>query len=150
MVQGREQRRLSRLAIAMNQKARQRGVKGLITAADLAYLEKHQGTCAYCRVKLEVGHGTFDHQIPFDRGGSNHFHNLKRCCTACQREKFTKTSQEYDEYRQLMATCLVCKKVYKPRWAEWRNGKARTCSHECAARLRWIGKSLESASQPPS
>lgn len=149
MTQGREQRRLARLAIAMNQKARQRGVRGTLTAADLAYLETHRTTCAYCGVKLEVGHGTFDHVTPFDRGGTNFFHNVTRCCTACQREKFTKTASEYDEYRQLMATCLVCQKVYKPRWAEWRNGKARTCSHECAARSRWIGKASVSVLPRP-
>jgi hypothetical protein len=137
--QTKEQRRLIRLAASMNKKARRLGAPGLLTAEDLARITLKQSTCKYCRVRLEVGQGSFDHIIAFDRGGANAFHNVTRCCFACQRSKFTKSEAEYAKHRTLTVTCPVDGTVFKPRWAEWINGRARVCSRRCAAKSRWLG-----------
>lgn len=130
-----EQRRLLRLASAYNKKARRLGVPGVVTAVDLA---RKAPFCFYCKIGLEVGQGTFDHIIPFDRRGTNENHNIARCCITCNREKFNKTPEEFEAHKELIVACVVCGKEYKPRWAEYQNGRARTCSPSCAAKKRWI------------
>jgi hypothetical protein len=140
MGQTKEQRRLIRLAASMNKKARRLGAPGLLTAEDLARIALKSKTCRYCGVRLEIGQGSFDHIIAFDRGGANAFHNVTRCCFACQRSKFTKTEAEYAKHRSLIVSCSVCGTEFKPRWGEWINGRARVCSRRCAARSRWLGR----------
>jgi HNH endonuclease len=136
-MQGAERRRLVRLASAINTKARRLGARGRISPEDLARIQLQQDQCEYCGVKLEIGQGSFDHRIAYDRGGQNILSNVTRCCFTCQREKFTKSVSEYDEYKTLTSKCVVCGKEFKPRWGEWKRGRARTCSHQCAAKLRW-------------
>lgn len=136
-MQGKEQRRLIRLAGAINTKARRIGARGQISAADLARIQLAQRKCEYCGVELEVGQGTFDHRIAYERGGHNEPSNITRCCVKCNRSKFTKSAAEYAEFQTLESECAVCGNRFKPRWGEWQRGKARTCSHRCAARLRW-------------
>lgn len=132
-----EQRRLTRLAIAYNRKAARYGVPGYTTAESLA---RKPLQCFYCEIGLEVGQGTFDHKLPFDRGGTNEDDNIVRCCLTCNREKFNKTPSEFAEHKELVATCIVCGIQYKPRWGEWINGRARVHSRSCAAKLRWMNK----------
>lgn len=132
-----EQRRLIRVAAAMNAKARRLGRPGRIDWTDLHRLEAGGRPCFYCGIFLEEGHGTFDHAQALDAGGPNNPMNVVRCCTTCNRRKFTKTPAEYAAHQELEVACVVCGKVYKPRWAEYQNGRARTCSHACAARKRW-------------
>lgn len=136
-MQGKEQRRLVRLANAINTKAKKVGARGSITAADLARIQLNQRSCEYCGVDLEIGQGTFDHRIAYERGGHNVPSNITRCCITCNRSKFTKTVEEYEQFKQLEVECVVDGVKFKPRWGEWQRGKARTCSHRCAARLRW-------------
>ena len=130
-----EQRRLIRLAAAYNQKAARLGVPGIVSASDLFQKPR---SCRYCGIGLEPGQGTFDHVMPFDRGGTNDNDNIVRCCLTCNREKFNKTPAEFTAHQQLTVSCLVCGKEYKPRWAEYQNGRARTCSPSCAAKKRWM------------
>ena len=140
-MQSKEQRRLIRLAGAINQKARRIGAHGLISAEDLAMVILRQPTCAYCGTELELGQGSFDHQLPYERGGQNMPSNITRVCWKCQRSKFTMTPTEWIAFQQVMVRCKVCNKEFKPRHGEWARGKATTCSHRCAARLRWMGRS---------
>jgi len=121
----------------MNAKARRLGRAGRIHWADLYRLEVETPECFYCHIGLEVGQGTFDHVLALDAGGTNDPRNVVRCCMTCNREKFTKTAAEFAMHRDLVVACEVCGKSYKPRWAEYQNGRARTCSHACAARKRW-------------
>lgn len=130
-----EERRLTRLAISYNRKAARLGVSGTVTAVDLA---RKPAQCHYCTIGLEVGQGTFDHVIPFDRGGSNQPENIVRCCLTCNRTKFNKTPAEFAAHRELEMECQVCGKRYKPRWGEYINGRARVCSRSCAAKKRWM------------
>jgi 5-methylcytosine-specific restriction endonuclease McrA len=141
MTQGSEQRRLVRLAASYNSKARRLGVRGTVTAEDLLWIETSTwGTiCHYCGIALEVGQGTFDHVIPLDRGGQNSALNIVRCCLTCNRGKFTKTPEQFARHQERTVTCARpgCGKQFKPRWAEYENGRARLCSRRCAALWRW-------------
>lgn len=137
MTQGPEQRRLIRLAHSMNRKARRVGAIGTVVAEDLARIELATKTCRYCRVGLEVGQGSFDHIIPFDKGGANAYHNIARCCMTCQRSKFTKTEEEHAEYAALVKICPIDGKEFRPRHGDWRKGLGRYCSRSCSAKARW-------------
>jgi 5-methylcytosine-specific restriction endonuclease McrA len=133
-MQTREQRRLIRIASAMNTKARRLGAYGVISAAELA---SKPPACFYCGVTLEPGQGTFDHRLAWARGGNNTSVNIVRCCLSCNRRKFDKTPGEFEEHKTLVSTCIVCGQMFQPRWAEWQAGRARTCSRSCAAKKRW-------------
>lgn len=135
--QSKEQRRLERLAHGINRKARAVGAVGTIFAADLARIELDHKTCRYCGVGLEIGQGSFDHIISFDKGGANKFHNIARCCMSCQRSKFTKSEQEFAEYSVLELVCPIDGKRFRPRHGDWRKGLGRYCSRSCSAKARW-------------
>lgn len=137
MTQGREERRLRRIAAAYNKDAVALGQRHVIEWDHLLQVEEARGDCAYCGVELDIGQGTFDHAIPLDRGGPNANYNLNRCCYTCQREKGTKTPEEYAAYKELWVTCPIDGTVFKPRWNEWLAGRGRLCSRRCAARKRW-------------
>lgn len=130
-----EQRRLTRLAASYNTKARKLGIDGFIFPSELAAKPLR---CNYCGIGLEVGQGTFDHAVPFDRGGTNTEDNIVRCCLSCNRRKFTKSPVEFAQHQNLVVNCKVCGRAYTPRWGEWINGRARTCSLRCAGRKRWL------------
>jgi 5-methylcytosine-specific restriction endonuclease McrA len=138
MTQGAEQRRLTRLAIRMNRRAAKSGVRGTVVAEDLARIVASSDFCHYCGVGLERGRGSFDHAIALDRGGLNVPSNIVRACYTCNRTKFDKTPEEMAAYATLRVNCRVCGKEYHPRYAEWINGRARTCSRSCAAKSRFV------------
>ena len=140
MTQTAEQRRLVRLAAAYNAKARRLGVRGVVSAFGLALIEHEQPNCRYCGIALEIGQGTFDHLVPFDHNGQNVLWNIVRCCTTCNRKKFTKSPAQLAEHEARVVTCARpgCGKQYQPRWAEWEAGRARVCSRSCAAKMRWV------------
>lgn len=137
MTQTREQRRLIRLAAAANTRAKSHGASGQISAEDIARAWIASPTCAYCGVLVEPGHFSIDHRLPFNRGGRNVPINLAVTCFTCNRQKHTKTPEEYDTHRHRIVKCIVCGKAYQPRWAEWEAGRARVCSRSCSAKLRW-------------
>jgi len=132
-----EERRLRRLAAAYRKDAIVLGRRDHVLWNELLSIELSQLRCRYCEVGLEIGHGTFDHAIPLDRGGPNQLFNIVRCCYRCQREKGTKTPQEYELSKTLTAVCEMCGKVFHPRWAEYQAGRSRLCSRSCNARKRW-------------
>lgn len=134
MNQTSEQRRLIRIAGAMNVRARKVGAYGVISAAELAVKPTK---CMYCGIELEPGQGTFDHAVALSNGGANQSFNIVRCCISCNRTKFDKTPGEFESHKALVSTCTVCGHTFQPRWAEWQAGRARTCSRSCAAKSRW-------------
>lgn len=138
MTQTVAQRRFVRLAGTMNAKARLLGVRGRVTAEDLGRIALRQPSCTYCKVGLAPTEGGFDHALPWDRGGTNEPANIVRSCLRCNRRKFTKTPEELAEFEKVMVTCRRpgCGNVFKPRYAEWKNGRATVCSLSCAAKLR--------------
>lgn len=137
MTQTPEQRRLIRLANSMNTKARRLGAPGEVTASELAQIYLRSPECYICHVGLEVGHFSFDHVLAFGEGGTNWPENIRPACFTCNREKFTKSPEEIASYRQLTVRCIVCRKEFHPRFAEWKAGRATTCSRSCAASKRW-------------
>jgi hypothetical protein len=123
-------RRLQRIASTFNSKARKYHVPGVVSWQMLAAMP---GQCAYCPIVLDnLDEGTWDHVLPFDRGGHNTIDNIVRCCTDCQRRKFTKTPDEFAASESLRVVCPIDGTVFKPRWAEWQRGVARYCSLSCA------------------
>lgn len=133
MTQTPAQRRFIRLASSTNRKAARLGLNGRITAEDYAraYIASG-GSCPYCGIDITPDDCSFDHRIPFDRGGENEVGNIVACCLTCQREKGTKTPDEYAHARTLTVTCEGCGRTFKPRYADWLRGFGRTCSSECA------------------
>lgn len=136
MAQPRSERRFSKLAAAINQKAARLGQYERLTATDLAavFLEADR-LCSYCGVGLSWEGVSFDHIVPFSKGGRNVVVNLAACCITCQRSKFTKTPTEHAAARRLIVKCPVDGVEFRPRWADYQRGLGRTCSRKCSGKL---------------
>lgn len=132
------QRKYQRLASAINRKAEKLGALGRVSSIDLAIIARDHPRCAYCQVGLEPGQGSFDHVVPFNRGGRNEPENIVRCCFTCNRRKFTKTPDEHAEYLSTTVVCPVDGVEFRPRWSQLRAGYGRFCSRRCAASSRWM------------
>ena len=132
------QRRLVRLASAMNRKAERLGVRGRVTAEVLVLIALDYPQCPYCGVEINPNHGSFDHKVPFANGGENNRSNILFCCLTCQRSKFTKSVDEHAEFLHFTVTCPVDGKVFKPRYADWKRGLGRYCSRNCSAASRFM------------
>lgn len=130
-------RRLQRIAGSFNSKARRLGVPGMITAEMLAVMPGH---CHYCGTGLPITGGTWDHVVPFDKGGDNTINNVVRSCLSCNRTKFTKSVSEFVTHQGMTVTCALpgCAKQWQPRYAERLRGMARYCSRSHAAKSRWV------------
>lgn len=131
------QRRLIRLAHSINKKAERLGARGRVTAESLALIALSYPQCPYCGVDIDPMHGSFDHKVPFDKGGSNERSNILFCCMTCQRSKYTKSVDEHAEFLNFTVVCPVDGTVFKPRYADWKRGLGRYCSRSCAAASRW-------------
>lgn len=133
MTQLPSERRFSKLAAAINQKAASLGQGDRITAGALArvFLASN-GVCAYCDTEINWKGVSFDHVIAFAKGGRNTEENLAASCITCQRTKHTKTPEEHAQARALTVACEVCGKQFKPRWADWKRGLGRTCGRKCS------------------
>lgn len=135
MTQTAAERRFSKLAAAINQKARKLGAPGTISATDLARVFlAFDRRCAYCGIEVSAAGVSFDHMIAFAKGGSNAIDNLAASCMTCQRRKFTKTPDEWAQARTQVIRCEVCQTVFTPRWADYVRGYGRTCSRVCSGR----------------
>lgn len=135
MTQTVTQRRLVRTAAGFNRKARKYKVPGVVTAEDLAriYLST-QGRCFYCAAELDPFVGTFDHKLPFERGGTNLRDNIVPSCLTDNRQKFTMTEAEYRDWLALERRCKGCAKSFKPRASDYRRGLGFYCSRSCSGR----------------
>jgi hypothetical protein len=131
------QRRLIRLASAINRKAERLNVRGRVSAESLALIIRDYPTCPYCGIEISSMHGTFDHKVPFDKGGSNLRENIVFCCLSCNRKKFTKSISEHEEFLNFTVVCPIDDVVFKPRYADWKRGLGRYCSRSCSAASRW-------------
>lgn len=118
------------MAAAINQKWK----SPRISASDLAETwVRDQGRCDYCDILLDPMIASFDHVVPFTKGGTNTLDNIVLCCITCQRSKYTKTPDEYEAWQKLKVTC-PCGVVFRPRWADWIRGYGRFHSRACAGR----------------
>ena len=109
----------------------------MVTAADLARIIMANPSCYYCNYTIEMGHGSFDHVIAFERGGRNTTDNIVRACLTCNRIKHTKTPEEFAAYQSTIFRCDQCGRVFRPRFSDWKNGNGRFCSRACSASSRW-------------
>jgi len=127
------ERRYKRLAVSTNKKAEMLGLSGRITHETLFDVYRaSKGYCSYCGIGITAGGCSFDHVLPFDRGGENDRENILACCVTCQREKFTKTPGEFEQYRQLQVPCANCGTLFRPRWADYVRGYGRYHSRACS------------------
>lgn len=126
--------RFKRMAVTHNKKARTTGVPGVLSYIDLYRVyEASEGVCAYCGIGISPEHCSFDHVVPFSAPGSrNERANLVACCLTCQRRKFTKSPEEYEEWQKLWLNCPICGTRFKPRWADYARGFGRYCSRKCS------------------
>jgi 5-methylcytosine-specific restriction endonuclease McrA len=136
-----DKRRIQRIASTFNAKARRLHRPGVVSWEMLAVVGRVErsgpimANCFYCGTELRLADGSWDHVKAFDKGGTNYITNIVRCCTTCQREKHTKSPDEYAEHQVRLVTCKrpgCTSPPYRPRWAEWQAGRARYCSHQCA------------------
>lgn len=137
MTQSPLQRRLIRLASAINTKAERVGARGRVSAEILFLIIKRHPQCPYCGDDVDPMHGSFDHVIPFDKGGTNLSENIVFGHLSCNRAKFTKSVSEHMEFVKFTITCPIDGVVFKPRYADWKRGLGRYCSRSCSATSRW-------------
>jgi len=91
----RERNRFVKKAIKANNKFNEK-----ISSRELKQIyENAKGFCHYCGKDITKGF-TFDHKIPFVKGGKNIKENLVLCCLNCNRRK---NSKDYDEFIKQLA-----------------------------------------------
>lgn len=108
-----------------------------ITASDLAGVWlRDAGQCYLCETEVTLMQASFDHVIPWADGGPHSVANLRTCCIACQRSKYTKSPKEYANYQKLERRCLEpsCNVLFKPRWADYLRGYGYYHSRSCSAK----------------
>jgi hypothetical protein len=136
MPQTAAQRRFVRTAGAMNKKAARLGSPGRLSAADLGRaFVRSGGECPYCRIGITPDQCSFDHIVPFETGGHNTPENLTACCMTCQREKASRSVEDFMLARTLSVQCSVCGTSFKPRFADYQRGYGTTCSRSCAGTI---------------
>jgi HNH endonuclease len=136
VTQSTTQRRFSKLAAAINQKVRLVHAPGVKFDADdlAAIFIRDEGRCVYCGAELTLEGVSFDHVIPFDRGGGNFRSNVVACCMTCQHTKYTKSPQELAEWQMLIRVCRSCGNTFRPRWADFKRGFGFYCSRVCSGK----------------
>jgi 5-methylcytosine-specific restriction endonuclease McrA len=58
-------------------------------------LSTQNNECVYCDTKITVNNSDLDHVIPLARGGEDIVSNYQVLCGRCNKEKHSKTHQEY-------------------------------------------------------
>ena len=135
MTQTATHRRLVRTAAGFNSKAKRLGQSERVTADDLARLFlTYDGRCYYCAASLDPFYATFDHRLPFERGGRNTTDNIVPSCLTDNRQKFTMTEAEYRDWLALERRCRSCGKPFRPRAADYRRGLGWYCSRRCSGK----------------
>lgn len=125
------------MAAALNQAWQKAGTQGVkLTASDLAtvYL-RDNGKCVYCGIELDLMTASFDHVLPFAKGGANTVRNLVACCITDQRTKHTKSPTEHEAYQQLERICRCgCGRRFRPRFADVQRGLGFYATRSCSAK----------------
>jgi len=131
------QRRLIRLSSAINRKAERLGAPGRVSAELLYLIALDHPTCPYCGIGVDPGHGSYDHIVSFDKGGTNYRDNITFGCVSCNRAKYTKTPEEHMKYQELEKVCPIDGTIFRPRYADIQRGYGEYCSRRCSAQSRW-------------
>ena len=92
------------------------------------------GRCYYCGTSTDPFTCTFDHRLPFERGGSNTVGNIVLSCLTDNRQKFTMTEAEYRDWLGLVRICPVDQRKFRPRPADYRRGLGFYCSRKCSGK----------------
>lgn len=124
-----------------NERAKKAKARGVVTAEMLVQLPLE---CYYCNALLTHERSEVDHKVPHSKGGTNEIDNLVRVCRNCNRQKYTKTDEEFDDWQLVEASCVVCGKTFKPRYSDYLNGNGTTCSRKCSGKRRWMDVDADS------
>lgn len=74
--------------------------EGTYQPVDIAILRRQQNDeCHYCGKKLN-GKGEKDHKIPISKGGTNWIFNIALTCVTCNRDKGSKTEENFISWRK--------------------------------------------------
>lgn len=89
--------KLSNRASVHNRRILEKGLtKAIIQRVYEANIVKHgQLTCILCFKPIEFGKDSLEHLTPLSRGGNNDFSNLGVAHRVCNKQKFTKTLEEW-------------------------------------------------------
>ncbi len=83
--------------------------EGFHTPADIDAIRLNLGDkCSYCGASLNE-QGEIDHKTPLSRGGSNWPSNLTLACLTCNRDKHSKTEEEFRTWLTERNAKLVAK-----------------------------------------
>ena len=85
----------------MSRKTRTYSNGGKISeAVKLELVAKQGDSCNFCGEEnlAETRKISFDHIVPFDRGGSGDIKNLQILCRSCNSIKGTRTQKEFEDY----------------------------------------------------
>jgi CRISPR/Cas system Type II protein with McrA/HNH and RuvC-like nuclease domain len=102
-------------------RAKKLGVKNHLNTLDiLRLLNASRWECVYCGRKMIVsstcsGGATFDHIIPFCRGGANMINNVVPCCRRCNESKGSKTLLNWIDEQELDLDCFAVR--YGEMWS---------------------------------
>ena len=58
-------------------------------------LSKQDNMCIYCASTISLTTSDLDHKVPVSRGGTNNESNFQALCKKCNKEKHSKTDEEY-------------------------------------------------------
>lgn len=86
-----------------NKKARQLGVEGLLSRADLEKLLEKCSLCSECGSSENL---SIDHKVPFKKGGTNYIDNIQILCWQCNMEKTYKDAR--DSWSVHGEACKIC------------------------------------------
>lgn len=62
--------------------------------------EKQQGVCYYCKQTISPIHADLEHMTPVSRGGLDQTTNIVLSCYTCNKEKHSKTVDEYRSWKE--------------------------------------------------
>ncbi len=85
---------------AAEYKEKRDSAPGYFTESELIELRRTQkDKCLYCQAELHGG-GELDHKNPVSRGGDNWPRNMAWACRTCNRDKHSKTVEEFRAWRR--------------------------------------------------
>jgi len=89
--------RVTTRAQQMNRRAKEKGVLGRVSSAEVRKIAETTTNCSYCGLEL-CGNGEFDHKTPYTKGGDHTVDNLQLICRQCNQAKGELTDTELRQW----------------------------------------------------
>lgn len=65
-------------------------------------LKLQEYICVYCATEINLNNSDLDHKTPLSRGGMDREENFQALCKRCNKEKHSKTDEEYRAWLNIM------------------------------------------------